>query len=91
MTPEDVERIVGGAVDDLETRIRERDAADDKSDARVFALAWMTNLRGQGWRPTPAKPAPVWEEQIGPPPNPEIAHRGAELARAALRAKDGAL
>jgi hypothetical protein len=89
MTLEEVEAAASAAVDDLEGRIRERDAAEEKPDARLLALAFVTDLRGQGWRPTPAKPVVLPQQQIGPPPNPEVAHRGAEMARAALR-KEGA-
>lgn len=85
MTPEEVEAAAGHAVDALEARLRDRDAAEEKPDARLFALGYVTDLRGQGWRPTPAKPVALPEQQIGPPPNPEVAHRGADLARAAMR------
>jgi hypothetical protein len=84
MSPGEVEVEAARVVDQLEMRIRERDAAEEKTDARLFALAVMTDLRGQGWRPTPAKAAPAVVEQIGPPPHPEIARRGAELARSAV-------
>lgn len=88
MSPDEVEAAAGHAVDVLETRVRERDAAEAKTDARLFALAVMTDLRGQGWRPTPAKATPVPEQHIGPPPHPETAHRGAELARRALAGEE---
>jgi hypothetical protein len=88
MTPEEVEAAAGLAVDDLESRLRERDAADEKPDARIFALAFIADLRGQGWRPTAARPAEPWQTQIGPPPHPETAQRGAELARKALHGKE---
>lgn len=88
MSLEEVEVEAARVVDALETRIRERDAAEEKTDARLFALAVMTDLRGQGWRPTPAKAAPAAEQQIGPPPNPEVAHRGAELVRRAMAGEE---
>ncbi|TMR11050.1 hypothetical protein ETD86_37020 [Nonomuraea turkmeniaca] len=88
MTPEEVEAAAARAVDHLESQIRERDAAEEKADAHLFALSVVTAMRGQGWRPTPAKAAPVLEQQIGPPPHPETAHRGAELVRAALRGEE---
>lgn len=88
MTPDEVEGEGARAVDDLEARLRERDAGDDKPDARLLALAFMTDLRGRGWRPTPAKAAVVREQQVGPPPRPETAHRGADLVRAALRGEE---
>lgn len=44
------------AVAALTYRLRERDAMAeaDRPDAEVFGLEFMTALRGQGWRPTPA-------------------------------------
>lgn len=49
------------AIDALAYRIRERDEAiregREFADADVFALEYMTALRGQGWRPTAAKSA----------------------------------
>lgn len=90
MTPEEAEAAVGHAVDALEARLRERDASSEPLDARLFALAYVTDLRGQGWRPTPAKPVVLPQQQVGPPPNPEVAHRGAELVRAALRGEGAA-
>lgn len=88
MTPEEVEVEAARIVDDLATRVRERDAAEEKADAHVFALTWVAGLRGQGWRPTAARPAQPWTEQIGPPPHPETAHRGAELVRRALAGEE---
>lgn len=76
------------AVSALAHRVRERDAAAERSDAELFAGEFMTALRGQGWRPTAARPAQPWTDKIGPPPRPETAHRGAELARAALRGEE---
>lgn len=76
------------AVDTVASRVRERDAAEEKTDPEIFALAVMTDLRGQGWRPTPARPALSIEQHIGPPPHPETAHRGADLVRAALRGEE---
>lgn len=84
MTPEEIDAEMARAIDDLEARLRERDAAEERPDARAFALAWITEIRGRGWRPTPAKPLPEWGQQLGPPPNPDTAHRGAELVRKAL-------
>lgn len=48
------------AIEALAYRLRQRDAAihaaeNDIGDAEVFALEFMTALRGRGWRPTPAK------------------------------------
>lgn len=76
------------AVAALAHRVRERDALTEKPDADLFAREYMTALRGQGWRPTAARPAQPWTEQIGPPPHPETAHRGAELVRRALAGEE---
>lgn len=44
------------AVEALAHRIRQRDSeAEHEADAEVFALEFMTALRGRGWRPTSAK------------------------------------
>ena len=49
------------AIEAMAYRVRQRDAAmndgEDYADADVFALEFLTALRGQGWRPTPAKAA----------------------------------
>lgn len=55
------------AVDALAHRVRSRDAAmsdgEEFADAEVFALEFITALRGHGWRPVGAlatpKPAPA--------------------------------
>ncbi|MEU6725556.1 hypothetical protein ABZ917_17760 [Nonomuraea wenchangensis] len=74
------------AIAALVHRIRERDSAEaDRPDPEPFATEYVMALRGQGWRPTAARPVQPWTEQIGPPPHPETAHRGAEMARKALR------
>lgn len=84
----DVHQAARGAIAALAQRVRERDADADRLDADLFALEYVTALRGQGWRPTAARPAEPWEQQIGPPPHPETAHRGADLVRAALRGEE---
>jgi len=47
------------AIDALVYRVKARDKAirdgEDHPDAEPFALEFLTALRGQGWRPTPAK------------------------------------
>lgn len=53
------------AIEALAHRIRERDADPDRSDADVFALEFMTALRGQGWRPTAARVAVDWKRPAG--------------------------
>ena len=51
------------AIDALVYRVKIRDKAirdgEDYPDAEPFALEYLTALRGQGWRPTPAKVFPV--------------------------------
>lgn len=76
------------AISALAHRVRERDVSGERVDAELFANEYVIALRGQGWRPTEARPAQPWTEQIGPPPHPETAQRGAELARAALRGEE---
>lgn len=84
----DLDAATRAAVAALAYRIRERDIAEERLDADLFAGEFLHALRGQGWRPTAARPAQPWTEQIGPPPHPETAQRGAELARAALRGRE---
>jgi len=49
------------AIEAMAYRVRSRDEAirdgEDFADADVFALEFITALRGQGWRPTAAKAA----------------------------------
>lgn len=45
------------AVAALAHRVRQRDDSDEPADAEVFALEFLTALRGQGWRLTEARPA----------------------------------
>jgi hypothetical protein len=84
----DLDEATRAAVAALAHRIRERDALAERPDADLFAGEFMTALRGQGWRPTAARPAQPWQHQFGPPPHPETAHRGAAMVRAALRGED---
>ncbi|MGW4663222.1 hypothetical protein [Streptosporangium sandarakinum] len=53
------------AVAALTARVRNRDAAEDRQPAELFALEFMTALRGQGWRPTPARPTLRWSRPRG--------------------------
>lgn len=77
------------AVAALTSRVRNRDAVEgDREAAELFALEYVTALRGQGWRPTPARPALRWSSPR---------HRGADpsrhaeaLAEARARCADGA-
>jgi hypothetical protein len=51
------------AVAALTHRLRHR-AAD--TDDEVFALEFVTAMRGRGWRPTAARPAPHWQQDGSP-------------------------
>jgi hypothetical protein len=85
------------AIEALASRIRTRDADPDRTDADVFALEFLTALRGQGWRPTAAKVIPAWKPgpraDGGLPQGEEAAelvrkaHADAEAARAAFLAR----
>lgn len=80
----DIDQATREAIAALTSRVRNRDAADEREDAELFAMEFLAAMRGQGWRPTPARPAQPWHQQIAPPLDPEVAHRGAALARQAL-------
>jgi hypothetical protein len=67
------------AIEALAHRLRSWDRAD--TDAEVFALEFMTALRGQGWRMTQAKVPVPWEPV---PKTPGAAERGAAAARELL-------
>lgn len=71
------------AVAALAHRIRERDAASEPADAEIFSLEFMTALRGQGWRPTPAKAGPSWKRPTEAPakPNDDFKAAKAQLER----------
>jgi len=81
------------AIEALAHRVRNRDAAmndgEDYADADVFALEFVTALRGQGWRPTAAKvyaaPKPAAPGSV-PPLKPETAGMLQEL-RADMEAR----
>lgn len=66
------------AIEALAYRIRERDADPERSDADVFALEFMTALRGRGWRPTAAK---TEQPPLHAAPVPDRRSRDEELAR----------
>lgn len=74
------------AVAALAHRIRERDAApaEERPDADLFAGEFLIAMRGQGWRPTAARSPIAWQPPHSPPPAPEVAERGAEIARQVL-------
>jgi hypothetical protein len=66
------------AIDALVYRVKARDKAirdgEDAPDAEPFALEFLTALRGQGWRPTPAKAKPEPHPPgSGTPQSPEVA------------------
>ncbi|MEV0994613.1 hypothetical protein [Nonomuraea sp. NPDC050202] len=85
----DLDEATRAAIAALTHRVRERDAMEgERPDAEVFANEYVIALRGQGWRLTAARPAEPWKTQIGPPPRPETARRGAELARRAMAGED---
>lgn len=68
------------AIDALAHRLRNREPG---TDDEVFALEFITALRGRGWRPTEARSQRPWQRAIAPPP-PDIAEHGAALARELL-------
>ena len=74
------------AIEALAHRVKSRDAEADRADAEVFALEFMTALRGRGWRPTEAKVAAL---PLHAPPVPDKRSRDEELAaaRAGLAAR----
>jgi hypothetical protein len=51
------------------TRILNKADAED-ADATWTARAILTALRGLGWRPTNAQPAPGWQKPAHPPAPP---------------------
>lgn len=77
------------AIEALAHRIRVRDGAEDRDDADVFALEFLTALRGRGWRPTAAK---VTAPPLHAPPVPDRRSRDEELAvvRAEMAARAAA-
>lgn len=77
------------AVAALAARVRNRDAAEgDREAAELFALEFLTALRGQGWRPTAARPALRWSSPRSRGADPSR-HADA-LAEARARCADGA-
>lgn len=59
-----IESEVERAIDALVYRLQHR---DPDTDDRAFAVEYVTALRGQGWRPTPARPAPAWRDAVARP------------------------
>lgn len=53
-------------------------------DPHVTANEIVQALRGHGWRPTPARPAPTWEPGTGRPLPAKAVHAIAAKARAAI-------
>jgi hypothetical protein len=53
------------AIAALAHRVRERDAAAEKTPADVFAAEFLVALRGQGWRQTAAvRPGELWKSAV---------------------------
>ncbi|GAA0853321.1 hypothetical protein ACFQVD_26720 [Streptosporangium amethystogenes subsp. fukuiense] len=77
------------AVAALASRVRNRDAAEgDREAPELFANEFVQALRGQGWRPTAARPALRWSSPRSRGADPS---RHAEaLAEARARCADGA-
>ena len=81
------------AIEALVYRVKSRDKAirdgEDYPDAEPFALEFFTALRGQGWRPTPAKTA---APPLHAPPVADKRSRDEELAvvRAEMAARAAA-
>ena len=71
------------AIEALADRVRVRDAAmndgEDYADDEVFAREFITALRGKGWRPTNAAPAPVHQTGAGLPKREDAVAAVAEL------------
>jgi hypothetical protein len=76
------------AVAALASRVRLRDAAEDREAPELFANEFVQALRGQGWRPTPARPALRWSSPRSRGADPSR-HADA-LAEARARCADGA-
>jgi hypothetical protein len=78
------------AVDALVWRLKNRDKDDDNDE--LFAVEFITALKGHGWRPTLARPSPDWRRTGGGGGLPSgenpggadyLARKAAILARAA--------
>lgn len=59
----DVDSETRTAIAALVYRLKNRPPDDDDE---LFALEFMTALRGNGWRPTRARPAPPWQTTSTP-------------------------
>lgn len=86
----DLDRLTSLAVEELTRRIKDQGDADAEFTAREFML-W---LRARGWRPTEAKPLPVWQRPAGSahtPPGDVLSELRADLEAkaAAFREQDG--
>lgn len=57
------------------------------ADPDVAALEILQLLRGHGWRPTPAQPAPTWQPPTRPM-TPEAVHAAAAQVRQELTRSD---
>lgn len=80
------------AIEALAHRMRTRDAAmndgDDYADADVFALEFITALRGQGWRLTAAKAQAAWKRPDSYSKTPDWHDRAAEARELLLHRND---
>lgn len=81
------------AVDALAHRVRQRDQADIRQDPELFALEYVTAMRGRGWRPTPAAKPKPWRVDLKRGADPathaeEIAAARARCAEATKQHKD---
>ena len=54
------DKATADAIAALTHRLRNR---DPEEDVEVFAARFVHDLRGQGWRPTEARPVPTWQDQ----------------------------
>lgn len=83
------------AIDALTYRLRKRDAAlrgeadaGEPDDPEVFALEYLTAMRGKGWRPTPAEVS-SWKDQAHGGDGLPVGQEARDLV-AAYRAKAAA-
>jgi hypothetical protein len=72
------DREIKSAVDALVYRLANRQPG---TDDEPFAMEYVQALIGRGWRPTNARPAPVWQRPSGSgrPPTDEWRQARAEL------------
>ncbi|MEV4091430.1 hypothetical protein [Streptosporangium saharense] len=85
MTDNRLNRATRAAVAVLAYRIREREQLPEQErvDPDLFALRFLTDMLGRGWRLTNARKPVPWTGNRQPL-DPETARRGAELVRRRL-------